>query len=141
MSDGDKSNMSAEERFHAAIADRVRGEIGELIPEEILVEKIDAVLHKAFFEPIVVREKTYSREAETIPSRVEQLVTILLAEQVGKHVKDFLERHDELVQDTIKEAIKDGIGTLIVSRINQYFQSSQGRLSEIENKLNQAGIY
>ena len=49
MTDDTKHNQSPSEMFEQRIADQIRDQIGDLVPEEMLREKVSKVIDGVFF--------------------------------------------------------------------------------------------
>jgi hypothetical protein len=83
--------------FEEKIKDRLRRDIGDLIPDEVLAQLIQRSINSIFFEPRV-KKSEYGHTLESKPSWFQETVEGLLRKEVDRLLHDYLENNREALK-------------------------------------------
>lgn len=102
----------SQQTFQEKLEDRIRKDIGDLIPDEALAGMVKKAIERAFFEEREVDAGYYSKKT-TIPWIVK-----LAQEQVDKRVKEQVEvwftNNSAVVMERVQEYLDKGLATSVI---------------------------
>lgn len=79
--------------FEDKIKDRLRQDIGSLMPDDVLQQLIVKAINSIFLEPRVSRN-SYGSVTDTKPSWFQETVERLLRQQIDKLLNDYVKEHE-----------------------------------------------
>ena len=106
--------LAKEPSFEDVIIQKLRKDIGELMPEEALKKIVNIAIERMFFER--KQKSTYSSEQN--PSWLEAEVSALMKVSISEQVRIYLKEHPEEVEKAIKQAIGKGVTDMLANAIN-----------------------
>ena len=68
MSQLQKNEPSAIDQFQAKVVERLRDDIRDLLPEEVLKELVTRAVEHEFFKPREIYQNSYSSQPQKAPS-------------------------------------------------------------------------
>jgi len=96
--------------FKAAIQEKLRDNIGQMMPEEVLAGLVDKSINELFFTPKVSTAPNWNgygtRPTVEHPSWFNQIVIDLLQPRLERAAKDYIERHSDDLDRMIAEAVE-----------------------------------
>ena len=123
--------------FQQKMFDRIREDLGNLMPEEEIKKLLDAAMQKAFFEPFITKSTEYPYRETFTQSHFIKLIQEEMENQIKDLMKEWLETHKEEVSKLVKETLEGGITTIIVKWIELQMQ---GPLFNLQSELARKGI-
>ena len=91
--------------FEEKIKDRLRRDIGDLIPDEVLAQLIQRSINSIFFEPIV-QKSNYGHILESKPSWFQETVENLLRKEVDRLLRDYIENNREALKNEFTKILE-----------------------------------
>lgn len=129
------TEIATSKTFQERMFERIKEQMGDLLTEEDLKKMVDAAMHKAFFENVVIRNH-YGQDTVKPPAFV-QMIEAQTKGLVEKAVKNWIDDHPELIAKAITEALEKGMFNMAVS----YFeQKTTFPLQDLATKLMQKGV-
>lgn len=130
------SDLEKQKTFEERMKARIRDSIGELMTDEELSKIVNRVTEEVFFQPARLGEGYQMREH---PPFIHVIIKELLTETVRDLTKEYFEQNKIVITETIRQVIKEGLGSAILSAINNKFQQSmfsfeQNIVSQIQNQ-------
>lgn len=114
--------LTAQQAFEAKMMDRIRENIGELIPDAALAEMVKRAMRELFFEERVIKNKGYYRDQDqVIPPLMHDIVKNLLTEEVERQIKVWIENNKSEVIAALNAVITNGVGMAVVSALSNKF--------------------
>jgi hypothetical protein len=101
------------------------------MPDEVLAEVVTKAMQKAFFEERTVATGGFHGN-EVRPAWVVSITKELLNERVKAEVKSWIESNDEKIQELLTEAIRGGVGQVVLDLFNRV---TQGPLQQMKYDL------
>jgi len=127
-----------QEQFQEAMMARMRGLMGELMPQATLEEITKRGVEEAFFKPRVIK-RDYGRE-EVKPAWVNEFIEKELAEQVKAQVTIWLAANQEKVGQIVAATLAAGVTGCVASYFTDAFRGPLGSLvQQINDKLQKLG--
>lgn len=108
------SELTPQQQFQERIADRLRDDIGDLLPDEVLSEMVQRALQEMFFAKRHVSDGYRTREN---PSWFEETVERRLREQIHNHITAYFKDNREELNSAIKGAINNGLADLLSAAV------------------------
>jgi hypothetical protein len=122
------TDLTAQQSFEEKLVDRIRKDIGELMPDAVLEEIVGKATHKVFFESKVVRDRYGSMDREEAP--VMAVVRDLLDKRVAECVREWIADNEDKVLDTIGDLVAGGIVASVARSINSLFSQPMWELDQ-----------
>jgi hypothetical protein len=116
------TDLEPQQAFEEKLADRIRSDIGKLMPDEALAKIVERALEKAFFAETVTHD-SWGRQ-ETKPPWVTEIVKELLAKKVHKATLEYLQENEEKVQEILNERLSHGLISAITQSLDRFFQDA-----------------
>lgn len=114
------TSLTPQQTFEKTIEDRLRKDMGELIPDEVLKEIVEKAMNKFFFEG----EKTDSRYGTRIdPPWIVNVVKPLVEQQAREEVSKWCKENSEEIQKILEEVVGNNMGDLIRNGFNSITES------------------
>ena len=104
------TELTPQQAFQEKILDRMREDIGDMMPKEALAEMIQQAAQKVFFEPRVDNSGYHTK---TLPSWFEVEVGKLLTAEVTKAVQDYIEKDRANLERTVKSVLSDTLPDIL----------------------------
>lgn len=137
----ESKSLTPQQQFEEGIKDRIRKDIGDLIPDSVLAQLTEKAIQETFFTKRVIKRE-YGRE-DIKPSWFEETVKSLLEGTMRRHVDDYMEKNGDtlakVVATTITENGPQLLGELLVSLINRtQYNAEQSLNFKIQDQINNA---
>ena len=136
MSEDSKHNQSASEMFEQRIADQIRESIGDLVPEEMLRDKVSKVIDGVFFNQSV----DYRGNIKYAPTHaMSTLVHSIIDKRVETILEPVMASLGEHMENIIKDRIRSGFVSAIISDLDaaisgKMFQSVENLKTDLRDK-------
>ena len=116
------TEMTPIETFQEKVKTRLKKDISDLLPDEVLTSLIEKSIHEMFFEDRQVPSGHggYNREMEK--SWFNQAVKEAMAERLDDHIKLHIQRHKEEIDQKITKTVSEAMPQ-VIARIDVSLQS------------------
>ena len=114
------SELEKQKTFEERMKSRIRDSIGELMTDEELSKIVNRVTEEVFFKPIKLGERYQMKEH---PPFIHVIVKELLTDNVKKLVEEYFKNNEIAIIEIIREVIKEGIGSAVLTALNSKFAS------------------
>lgn len=132
----DTKQLTPQQSFEEKVIDRLREDIGELIPDEVLADMVNKCMKKLFFTGKEVKNN-WGQHVRTEPPLIEKTVKELMSQHVDSQVGRWLADNRDQVRELIGQRLDAGILEACGRAIQQVMSDSMMRLQiDIENKIN-----
>lgn len=108
--------MQPMESFYEKLSNRLKNDIGELIPEDVLKALIDKVIQKEFFEG-KENKNSFGKTVERIPSAFEGLIIKSITPVLEDLAKKAFEENNDKFMEYFKDVINNSLEKLLVKSI------------------------
>lgn len=130
------TDIEKQKTFEERMKSRIRDSIGELMTDEELSKIVNRVTEEVFFKPIKLGEGYQMKEH---PPFIHVIIKELLTDSVRDLIKEYFEQNKTGITETIRQVIKEGLGSAVLSAINNQFQQSmfsfeQNIINQIQNQ-------
>ena len=133
------NELTPQQTFQQKLEERIRKDIGELMPDEALSKIVASAIEKAFFEERVIEGRYFSDRQIEVPWIV-KIMRELLDARVNEAVKKWMFENDEKVRDMIAERFDVGIAKASISAIDSLFREEfdelrykfEGKIAELQ---------
>lgn len=134
-----------QEQFQEAMMARMRGLMGELMPQATLEEITKRGVEEAFFKPRIVKKGSYGNNDEIKQPWINEFLQKEMAAEVKLQVSAWMLANKERVQAEIEKTLSAGIAGCVVSYFAESFrphmQTLKGELNQRLQKLGQDQIW
>ena len=121
--------------FEEKLGERIKKDIGDLIPDKDLQEIVKQAMHKAFFHEKVIYDKFHRETHREIPFIIEH-VKDLIEDRVDKQIKSWMAEHDKAIMKMINDKIEEGIMGVCMRSFTALMQPDMNQLGyAVESKL------
>ena len=132
--------LTPQQSFQQKLMDRIRDDIGELMPDEALSEIVGKAIEKSFFEERETKDGYYGHHRTEIPWLV-KLTRDELNLRVHAAVTKWFGENDEKVRAMVQERFDEGIVACSVRAINGMFQGPMMNLqAKIDDRLQKLSV-
>jgi hypothetical protein len=133
----DEKQLSPQESFQKKLTDRIRKDIGELMPDEAITEAIQRAMEDAFFKPRKVHNgRTYGQQYDEHPPWIVDLVKELLEPKVKEAVEEWIGANPEEVKKIVAARLDEGLGSAMIKAVDSLFQNQLFALqSGVEQRI------
>jgi hypothetical protein len=123
-----------QEQFQEAMMARMRGIMGELMPQATLEDITKRGVEEAFFKPRTVKVGSgYHSHEETRPPWINEFLEKEMAKEVKAQVSTWLAAN----QETIKAAMSNTLAAGVTGCLVQFFaESFRGPMSNLKSDVN-----
>lgn len=130
--------VNPQQQFEEAIKNRIRADIGDLIPDEVLAGLVEKAIQSMFFTK-KVEKKQYGNDIH-YPSWFEDEIERCIRGQIQKTVEAYFEKHGDKISQAVSEELVTAVPKLaadfLVSSItNKLAMVSYSLDNRIANKL------
>ncbi len=110
--------------FQERLKERVKGDIGELMPDSVIKELIEQTITKEFLEPYTTREGEgwYARPVHH-PSRLMQYFKPHIETAMLRYVADWSAANPGKLEAVVKEAIGENVEEFFGKAVRAYFKN------------------
>lgn len=120
--------MSALTEFQDRLKERIKGDIGELMPDEVVKEMIAQALNEEFLKPRTVPNPNYTggfyqQREITVPPLLLEYLQPQLEGITRKVIGDYLQANPGKLEQWIDEQIGKQIGDFLQKAVASLFQS------------------
>lgn len=131
--------------FEEKLIDRLKNDIGDLMPDEVLSKLLEKAMDGVFFKPRVIgKEAKYPYDNKLTPSLFEETAEKLMRPIFEKAVNEFLDKNGALVLEkfaAILEQKGEDVAIMALSKIfnsplEKYHESLRQRVYEIDCQIN-----
>lgn len=138
------TQISPQKQFEDKVTDRLKSDIGELIPDEALSELVQRAMQTMFFEPKkTTNGQGYRSKTVRGPSFFEAEVLHQVKPLLEREIKTWVNANEEGINIIIKEALSkegdvivaDFFRNLIRGEMYQITSTLEHRISEIGSNL------
>lgn len=135
--------LTPQQSFQKKLEDRIRENIGELMPDEALQEIVAKAVQKAFFDPVIKTDRYGHTNSSQEPPWMVTLTREILEKQTGEAVRKWFADNPEKVEKLIEEYFATSVSKTVIRSINHVFQQDlfnmEQRLQSTLNELRDAG--
>lgn len=128
------TSLTPQQTFQSKIEERIRTDIGELIPDEALAEIVERAMQKAFFEGRPIVDHWGSKTGRSDHPWFVQCVKDVLDKRVESAVSNWIASNDAQVTSMISEQLDAGISNCLVRAFSRIFAED---MRTFENNLEQ----
>lgn len=100
--------LTPQQSFEQNIIDRLRKDIGDLIPDTVLAQMVERSINKLFFEETVIYDN-YHRETGRKPTQFSDMVFELMKPRIEGMIKQWAEEHPTIIDDIMRKAITEAL--------------------------------
>lgn len=134
------NELTPQKAFEEKVKDRLREDIGTLIPDEVLAEMVQKAIKEIFFS-----SKGESWQSTYEPSWFKKEIDSLMRSKINAYVEEAIEKQRTLIEKLSVEIISEQMPYLIVSTFMDILchtteAASNDVRTEIMNKLSQRGL-
>ena len=108
------TEITTNKTFQERMFEKVRDQMGELLTEDELKQIVDQAVQKAFFEPRKVRDGYHD---QIKPAVFVEMMETELKSRVGKAIEQWMQDNPEIIAQTIKKVIQDGITKAVIQTL------------------------
>lgn len=110
-----ENQLTPQQSFQKQISDRLREDVGKLIPDEALAEMVDRAVKDMFFTKF---ETTKGYRTMESPSWFESEVAKVLGATIKQHMDAYFAKNGDAIQEQILQAVTTSMPSLIASMVN-----------------------
>lgn len=114
--------------FEEAIIDRLRRDIGDLMPPEALAAMVEKGMHKIFFDKKETRS-SYGSSTYSEYSWFEEEVRVLMREQVKEQLTKYLKENPQVLEEQLKRVIDAGFLKCVGQALDNAMATSMYNMS------------
>jgi hypothetical protein len=138
-----EKQLTPQQKFEEKLQDRIRNDIGELVPDEVLSELIQRSINRIFFEERPIkREHGYNASTEYLPAKFEQFVEDAMAPMLRDAAEDWIADNADKVREMIDSVLLSNADRLVLETmqrimsqpVNLMFDQYNQRLLELEQR-------
>jgi hypothetical protein len=116
--------------FQQKMRERIRANIGDLMPDAALAQIVEKGIHEAFFAPRRVPQNYGADKIE--PSWFVKFLQDACKSLVEQAVKEWVSRNQEQVLAMAKETLEDGVAQAV---LNSFARLWRGPIAAFDDKL------
>ena len=121
--------------FEEKLGERIKKDIGDLIPDADLQAIVKKAMHKAFFHEKVIYDNYHREISREMPFIIDH-VKSLIEERVDKQIKTWMADHDKDIMKMINDKIEEGIMGVCMRSFTALMQPDMNQLGyAVESKL------
>lgn len=122
--------VTLQQEFEDRIKDRLRQDIGNLMPDEKLEQLCQKALEEIFFQTRRDKEKgnSYHSSTQLNPSWFEDRVDTLLRERMHKCISDLIKQKEAEIEEIIQATFAAAMPALVSALVIKGFTSDWGSL-------------
>ena len=132
-----------QEQFQEAMMARMRGIMGELMPQATLEEITKRGVEEAFFKPRVIKRQYTPDEVK--PPWFVEFVETELADQVKAQVAVWVAANQPLIKSIVETTLAAGVTNCVVQYFANTFREPlstlRSQINDVFNKIGQGNIY
>ncbi len=117
---------TVEKTFQENIKERLRADIGNLLPDEVLSKLVEQSIREMFLDPVITKDRYGDREVKESWFKVH--VAQLIKTRAEKVIQDYFERNYEAITTAIAQEIKERGPEMLAALITGAFVSHSYRL-------------
>ncbi|HPT26294.1 MAG TPA: hypothetical protein PLZ95_07725 [Bryobacteraceae bacterium] len=137
MNDNVTNKLTPQQAFEEQIKERLRQNIGELLPDEVLSEMVKKALTDMFFTPRIQRDR-WGGQVEN-PSWFEEEAGKLLRDRISEYLKTWLKENGPDLTRQVQEQISKNATSVIAAFFVSVLQGQAHMMAmNIQNVVNQA---
>jgi len=102
------TDLSVKETFEQKITERIRKDIGELMPDEVLRDIVTRATENVFFQRVLKRDQ-YGRDKAAEPSWAEQVVKNCLMKKAKEVAETWMSANNDRILALINEQLEKGV--------------------------------
>lgn len=122
------NELTAMQTFQENLKDKIKDDIGAMLPDDAVTEMIGRVVEEHFFKPKIVKTGNYHNPTNEKPSEFAQAVINEVKPLIKKHAKKF-------VDDNLKTIEEQVIKTITNSQVSYYLANQIE--ANISNKIHE----
>ena len=109
---------TAQQRFEQKVRDRLREDIGELLPDDVLAELAAKAMHTMFFEKRVKPDPHGYRHRDTVqPSWFEEYVERRMRERLRVFVGEWMRDNEQQLRETFALTMRAVMPELVAAAV------------------------
>ncbi len=130
-------DKNASQIFEDALTDRIKTMMGDMIPEEVVREKITKIFDEAFF----TREQGHNAGPRRPTALTQMIIDRIIQEQTKAVIEPYLALISPMIQEMINERIQTGFLKSIIEDIDNRIKGSvYSPINELKTQLRNLGI-
>jgi hypothetical protein len=107
--------LTAQQSFQEKIGDRLRSDIGDLIPDDALAEMVNKAINDMFFTPKEGNPGGY--HSAKLPSWFQDEVEKVLHSEMQKHIKKWVHANEYEIESAVKESMTSASGDILAKLV------------------------
>ena len=128
--------LTPQQSFEEKVKDRLRENIGDLMPDEVLAEMVKKAMDEMFFTRREKRTNDYYGRTEVFPSWFEEEVSGVLKQRVLDEVKVAVEAKREELHEIASKLIIEQLPNLVVAVLVGFVeQIASGRTYAVQSQI------
>lgn len=116
------TELTPQQSFQSKMEERIRKDIGELMPDDALADIVTKAIEKAFFQSEIIPGGPYNRDT-TEPPWMVRITKELVDTRVQSAVKHWIVLNEDKVMKMISEKFDEGIAGASVKAFDSIFQN------------------
>jgi hypothetical protein len=128
MSNSNLTQSSALSDFESKLKDRIRADIAELIPDEVLAEMIKQTINEQFMKTRKVCENpeasSYNRRWRDSPPWLFEVIQPLIKDQIDSHITTWAQDNSDKIAEMVRAEIGESGEKSIARAISSVFSSA-----------------
>lgn len=129
------TDMTTQQQFEQSIMDKLRTDIGNLMPPELLQKLINRAIEESFFKERTKKGPRDWDRVEVQPSVFVETVHTLMQENVNMAIEKWMQDNAELVAEKLKELVNMKAEALALTALTALLN---GPVYAFQDKLRQA---
>jgi CO dehydrogenase/acetyl-CoA synthase beta subunit len=139
----EEKQLTPQQKFEEKLQDRIRNDIGELVPDEVLAELIARSIDNMFFKERKINQGSgYYGRVEYVPARFEQFVQEAMEPMLRDAAEDWVTDNSDSVKDALEKILRNNADSVVLETlqrimaqpINIAFDHYNQRLTELEQR-------
>lgn len=118
-----ETDLTAQALFQQKMMDRIRNDIGMLLPDVVLKDMVEKAVHQTFFEKRPKPGASSWDKEQYLPPLLQVILKELLSEHVKLAVDTWLKENANTVKEQVAKTVTDGVGMAMVRAISSAFQT------------------
>ena len=140
------TQLTPMQSFQEKVKNRLVSDIGDLIPDEALIEMVKVAMEEAFFKD---RETTtgngYHKSTETKPSIFIEIVTELMQPRFDKVLREWMDDNSDKIMAEMRSFTEANASDQILKALQRVFHDSmavyQNNIVDAINQRTDNGVY
>lgn len=126
--------------FQKQLMERVRGDIGELLPDKVLADVVAKGFQTAFFEERITKDR-YGHAETRRPPVVVEVVAEICEKQAREAMVEWLDKNPHVLKEVMALQVKKGLAAAMMNNLSAAINGELANLrGQVRDNLDKAGI-